>query len=404
MERVLTGNEAVAEAVRVSRAAVVTAYPITPQSAIAEKLAQFHAEGKLHGRFVNTESELSSLSVCIGASSGGARAFTATSSQGLALMHEQLHWASGSRLPIVMANVNRPLGAPWNLQCDQSDSLSQRDTGWLQFYCATNQEVFDSIIQAFRISEQVSLPSMVMLDGVFLSHTATVVEVPEQEEVDAYLPAYAARYARRAGHKLFADKPDDRPTVVRVRYFVARYQQHRDMSRALEVVERADAEFRERFGRGYPPVESYRMEDAEVAVVISGSAAGTCREVVEALRITGLKIGLVKMRLFRPFPRLLVRKALSGVKKVAVIDRNLCPGVGGIFWQEIKSALYGLTGGPAVYGFISGLGGEDITYRLVDKAIRFTLEEDVPEAEVVWLGLDETENVHEFDRVFPKIS
>ncbi len=404
LEKVLTGNEAVAYAVLLSRAEVVTAYPITPQTAIAEKLAQFSAEGKLHGRLVGTESELSSLGICIGASSGGARTFTATSSQGLALMHEQLHWASGARLPIVMAVVNRPLGAPWNLRCDQSDSLSQRDTGWLQFYCATNQEVLDSVIQAFRISEQVSLPSMVMLDGVFLSHTATQVELPTQDEVDVYLPPFEAIYPRLGGYKLFSNRPNEKQTGDRVRYFSARYRQHQDMARALSIVERADAEFNEVFGRSYPPVECYRVEDAETVIAVSGSATGTCREVVDVLRDRGLRIGMVKIRLFRPFPQEMVLNALRNANKVAVIDRNLCPGVGGIFHQEIKAALCRDSQPPLVYGFVSGLGGEDITPELIEKAVQFTLEEDLPNGGVIWLGLDERENIDEFDRLSPKVS
>lgn len=403
VERVLTGNEAVAYGVLLARAGVVTAYPITPQTSIAEKLAQFSAEGKLQGEYTNTESELSSMAICIGASSGGVRAFTATSSQGLALMHEQLHWASGARLPIVMAVVNRPLAAPWNLTCDQSDSLSQRDAGWLQLYCADNQEVIDTTIQAFKIAEETGVPTMMCLDGVYLSHTAAPTEIPDQAEVDAFLPPYNAIYrVGVGGYKLFTNNEKEAKAAPTMRFFLTRYRQHQRVLGALQTMERVNAEFAERFGRSYPAVESYRMEDAEIAVVISGSATGTVREVVDELRGAGVNVGMVKMRVFRPFPVDLVRAALRGVKKLAVIDRNLSPGTGGIFCQEIKAAIQGKLDSLPVYGYISGLGGEDITPELVERAIRYTIENDVPKAGNIWLGLDE-EGDDEFDRDAVKI-
>ena len=194
MIKVMTGNDAAAYGARLSRPEIVCAYPITPQSQIPEKLAAFHSRGELKGRFVNVESEMAALGYVTGAAIAGVRVFTATSSQGLAWMHEGLHWAAGARLPIVLVNVNRPLGAPWNLTCDQTDSLSQRDTGWLQFYCESNQEILDTVIQAYRISETLSLPSMVCLDGVYLSYLSETVDIPDQEMVDQYLPPFNPGY------------------------------------------------------------------------------------------------------------------------------------------------------------------------------------------------------------------
>lgn len=398
VERVITGNEAVAYGVLLARAEVITAYPITPQTSIAEKLAQFSAEGKLHGEFTNTESELSSMAICIGASVGGVRAFTATSSQGLALMHEQLHWASGARLPIVMAVVNRPLAAPWNLTCDQSDSLAQRDTGWLQLYCSDNQEVIDTTIQAFKIAEATGVPTMVCLDGVYLSHTAAPIAIPDQPDVDAFLPPYNAVFRIAAGgYKLYTNNEKEANAGPTMRYFLSRYRQHQRVIGALQTIERVNAEFAEQFGRSYPAVDCYRMEDAEVAVAISGSATGTVREIVDEQRDAGVKVGMVKMRVFRPFPSDLVRQAVGGLKKLAVIDRNLSPGVGGVFYQEIRAALQGKVDNLPVYGYISGLGGEDITPELVEKAIRYTIEHEVPRAGFAWLGLNE-EGEDELDR------
>jgi pyruvate/2-oxoacid:ferredoxin oxidoreductase alpha subunit len=392
---ILKGNEAAAYGALLCRVDVAAAYPITPQSEIPETLARFAAQGLFKGKFVNPESEMGSIGYVAGAAAAGARVFTATSSQGLAWMHETLHYAAGARLPIVLVNVNRPLGAPWNLKCGQIDSLSQRDTGWIQLYCESNQEVLDTVIQAYRIAEMVSLPCMVCMDGIFLSFTAESVDVPQQEEVDAYLPPNKTVIRPHANrYKLYEREgevvaPYTEAMTEEFGFMVDRYKLHRLEGESLDAVLKADREFREMFGRGYAPVESYRCEDAEVVAVLSGSAVGTARSVVDVLRAKGYRVGLVKLKMFRPFPVSLVRDALGGKRKVAVIERDLSPGQCGIFYQEIKWALNAPNKSKyeTVYGFVTGLGGADITPALIEKAILFAFQKEAPPQEVIWLGL-----------------
>jgi len=405
--KVITGNEAAAYGALLSRPAVVCAYPITPQSRIPEQISEFHAQGLLKGKFINVESEMAALGYVTGASVGGVRVFTATSSQGLAWMHEGLHWAAGARLPIVMANVNRPFGAPWNLTCDQIDSLAQRDTGWMQFYCESNQEILDTVIQAYRIAEQVSLPAMVCLDGVYLSYLSESVDIPDQTKVDEYLPPYDPQFEITGGTwKLLDVHPPIKggyDLFSPAGFMGDRYELHKLESRCVETAVEADKEFYELFGRSYPPVEEYKCDDADLVVVCSGSAVGTCRQVINSLRDKGWKVGLVKMKMFRPFPKELVRKALSGRKKVAVIERDLSPGQCGIFFQEIKWALNINHKFTPIYGFVSGLGGADITATLVEKAILYAMEKELPEQEVIWLGLEEKKISDDYDRNTIKI-
>jgi pyruvate/2-oxoacid:ferredoxin oxidoreductase alpha subunit len=402
MIKVITGNEAAAYGALLSRPDVICAYPITPQSRIPELLSEFCAQGLLKGKFVNVESEMAAIGYVTGASAGGVRVFTATASQGLAWMHEGLHNAAGSRLPIVMVIANRPLCAPANLTCDQTDSLSQRDTGWLQFYCESNQEILDTVIQAYKISESLSLPSMVCLDGVYLSHVSETVNIPEQEKVDDYLQPYRPQY-RIDGYtyKVYADYP---PEDVGYRmdrfedFMKARYLQHRMEGTAVEKTLAINQEFESLFGRSHLPVELYKCEDAEMVVVMSGSAVGTCRSVIDSLRTQGHKVGLVKLKMFRPFPRKLIRDALKGRKKIAVIERDISVGQCGIFYQEIKWALNTNIDHQfiPVYGFIAGLGGLDITPLLIEKAILYTINEDPPQQEILWLGLEEGEISKEY--------
>jgi pyruvate/2-oxoacid:ferredoxin oxidoreductase alpha subunit len=393
---ILKGNEAAAYGALLCRVDVATAYPITPQSEIPETLSRFCAEGKFKGKFVNVESEMGSIGYVAGAAAAGARVFTATSSQGLAWMHENLHYAVGARLPIVLVNVNRPLGPPWNLKCGHIDSLSQRDTGWMQLYCESCQEVLDTIIQAYRVAESVSLPCMVCMDGVFLSFTAESVDVPEQEEVDAYLPPYETVIKPHGNrYKLYEREGEQQVPYTtdlmtqEYGFMMDRYRLHHSESQCLDAVLKADGEFRDAFGRGYPPVERYRCEDADVIAVVSGSAVGTARYVIDAMRERGHRVGLLKLKMFRPFPVGLVRDALRGTRKIAVIERDLSPGQCGIFYQEIKWALNAPRESTAevIYGFVAGLGGADITPQLIEKAILFALEEEAPPDEVVWLGL-----------------
>lgn len=395
MIKLLTGNEAAAHGALLARSDVVCAYPITPQSRIPELLSEFHAQGKLKGRFVNVESEMSAIGYLTGASAAGVRVFTATSSQGLAWMHEALHNAAGSRLPMVMTVVNRPLCAPANLTCDQTDSLSQRDTGWLQFYCESNQEVLDSVLQAYRLAESLSLPVMVCLDGVYLSHVYENVEVPDQDAVDQFLPPYRPAYKVDGyTYKLYQNYP---PEEIGYRmedfgdYMKARHIQHQITVAGLQRAVEVDQEFADKFGRSYPLVEAYQCEDAELALVISGSAASTGRLLVEQLRGQGQAVGLVKLRMFRPFPGDMIRQALKGLPKALVVERDLSPGQGGIFHQEISGAISSLPEQerPALFGFVAGLGGRDITLDLLAHAVAYTQANAQPEGNPLWLGLDD---------------
>ncbi len=400
MIKVITGNEAAAYGVLVSRVQLACAYPITPQSQMIETIARFKAEGLFKGDFINAESEMGAISIVIGANAGGIRVFTASASQGLMWMHEGLHWAAGGRMPIVMAVVNRPLAPPGNLTCNQTDSLSQRDTGWMQFYCESNQEVLDTVIQAYKIAETVHLPAMVCLDGVYLSYISESVDIPDQEKVDQYLPPYNPTFKgpKRLG-SLVTNLPPDPCSYNLQDHFMSRYEQHKLESKCVDTALKANEEFMTLFGRSYPIVEEYKCDDADTVLVVSGSAAGTARLVINHLREEGHKVGMIKHKMFRPFPRDLVRRALLGKKKVAVIDRNLSPGQGGIFCQEIKWALKMNVESEVlpVYGFVSGLGGEDISAQLIERAVLYTLKEEPPEQDVIWLGLPQKKNGDEYD-------
>lgn len=383
VKKVITGNLAVAYGVSLSRPKVIAAYPITPQTTIIEYLAQFCAGGTLNARYIAVESEHSAMAASIGAGATGVRVFTASSSHGLAYMHEMLHVASYMRLPVVMAVVNRSMGI-WNIQTDQTDSLAQRETGWMQFYCETGQEVLDTIIQAYRVSEQVLLPSMVILDAFLLSHTSEVVDIPDSQVVDAYLPEYKPQY--------FLNPEDPRSlggSIVGPEYYMDfRYIAQQAMESAFAPAIEADDEFARRFGRRYGLVEEYGTDGAELVLVTSGTVSSTARIVIDELRGRGEKVGLLKVKLFRPFPKELVINALRKAKKVAVIDRNISLGQGGIFAEEIKSAFCNVEPKPLIYGFIAGLGGRDITPEGIHGIIKETAEADKPE-EIIWVGVRE---------------
>ena len=382
MEKVITGNYAASYGAKLARAQVIAAYPITPQTSVIEKLAALCADGELDARFIKVESEHSAMAACIGASATGARAFTATSGQGLFLMHEVVHWAAGARLPIVMAVINRAVAPGWNIWTDQNDTLSQRDTGWMQFYCEGNQEVLDTIIQAYKVAEQVLLPAMVILDAFVLSHTSEIVDIPDQKLVDEYLPPYEPPY------RLNVNDPHAFGGLAAPgEYMEFRYKMQRAMEEAKKVARGADKEFGRLFGRRYGLVEGYRLDGAEVVLVTSGTVASTSRDVVDDFRERGIKVGMLKIRLFRPFPAEEVKEALEGARKVAVIDRNISFGHGGIFAQEIKSVLYNAGLRTPLFGFIAGLGGRDVTPQLIGQVLDYTLEHDEPPADIIWMGV-----------------
>ncbi len=382
MKKLITGNHTVSFGAKLSRVEVIPAYPITPQTEIVEKLSEMVASGGLRAKFIKVESEHSAMAACIGASATGARAFTATSAQGLALMHEMLHWASGARLPIVMANVNRAMAPPWSVWTDQNDSLSQRDTGWLQFYCEDNQEIVDTIIQAYKISEKVMLPVMVILDAFILSHTSEPVDIPSQEKVDKFLPSYNPKY------KLDVAKPRAFGGLVKPDwYYEFRYKISRAMEDAKGLINKVGKDFGREFGRSYGLIEKYRCDKAEIILFTSGTISSTSREVIDALRSQGKKVGMVKVRVFRPFPSEEIRAVAKKAKIIGVIDRNISFGSEGIFFSEVKAALYNEKKTPPVYGFVAGLGGRDVRREDIKNIIGSLDKRTGLKKGVNWIGL-----------------
>jgi len=384
MKKVIVGNHAVSWGVKLARCEVISAYPITPQTQVVEELSEMCGSGELDARFIKVESEHSAMAACLGASAAGTRTFTATSSQGLALMHELLHWASGARHPIVMADINRALGPGWNIWTDQTDSLSQRDTGWVQLYCETNQEVLDTTIQAFRLAETLDVPVMLVLDAFFLSHTSEPVDIPDPAVVDAFLPRREARV------KLDPADPHAFNALVRPDAFMEmRYALHEALGGAFEAYAEVESEWERLTGRRYGAIEPYRVEDADLLLVTSGTITSTARHVVDLRRAAGEKVGLVKIKMFRPFPTAALRALLAGVPRVAVLDRNLSPGRGGIFAEELRAALFDVPPDdrPVVFGYVLGLGGRDVTPNTIDEVIERTRTAERPEREDIWVGV-----------------
>jgi pyruvate/2-oxoacid:ferredoxin oxidoreductase alpha subunit len=380
VKKVVTGNHATSYGAKASRVEVIAAYPITPQTQIVELLSEMVASGELKAKFIKVESEHSAMAAVIGASATGARAYTATSSHGLLLMHEMLHWAANARLPIVMANVNRAVGTPWNVWADQNDSLSQRDTGWMQIYCENNQEVFDTTIQAFRIAEQVSLPLMLNLDAFILSHTSEPIEMWDQNEIDEFLPPFNPQW------KLDIENPHSFGGLTTPDwYFELRYKIQKAHEKALSVMEKVDEEYFKRFGVRYGLVEEYRCEDADIILLVSGTIASTAKDAVDVMRQKGLKLGSVKVRVFRPFPKERVRSIAQKTQKLIVIDRNISFGSEGIFFSEIKSCLYGEEYRPPMYGFIAGLGGRDVLIKDIEGIVEYASKN--PPQDIIWWGV-----------------
>lgn len=383
MRKVIIGNHAASYGAMLSRVEVIAAYPITPQTQIVEFLSELCASGRLNARYMEVESEHSAMASLIGAASAGVRTFTATSAQGLALMHELLHWAAGGRLPIVMVNVNRALAPAWNIWADQTDSLSQRDTGWIQVYCESGQEILDSVIMAYMLAERVMLPVMIVYDAFYLSHTSEPVDIPVREEVDEVLPPYDP--------DIFLDigKPGAVNSIMfPADYMDLKYRQQKAMEAVPGTVKTVSREYFNRFNRKYKMLEEYRMEEAERVVVCAGTIAGTARIIIDELRERGEKIGMVKIRFFRPFPYREIKEALIGRDEIIVIDRNLSPGMGGIFAQEIRNGLYGVENPPSITGTVTGLGGKDITPDVLRKIITgdHQIKSDVP---IHWQGVSE---------------
>jgi len=370
--KVLTGNYAVAYGVKLCKPQVIAAYPITPQTSIVEKLSEFVEKGELKAKMLRVESEHSAMAAVIGAAIAGARTFTATSSQGLLYMHEGVWMAAGARLPIVMAIVTRAIFPPWSIWTDHGDLLDQRDTGWMICMAEDNQEVIDMIIQAYKIAEdeRVLLPIMVGLDAFILSHTATPIEIPDEDLVDSYLP--------RPGETLSYLKISfDNPlTYYNLAfpdsYMEFRYQIHEAMNRAKRVIEEADEKYHKLTGRKYGGlVDTYRCNDAEVVIVSMGASTGDTKEAADKLRDEGYKVGVLRLRFIRPFPEEKLKEILSNKKLVIVIDRAISLGKGGILYTEVASVLHKNDGRtPIIRGYLTGLGGRDITVSDIIKMVR----------------------------------
>ena len=355
----LSGNEALAEGVRLCRPHVISAYPITPQTIVVERLSEMVADGTLNSEFIHVESEHSALSCAMGASSVGARTFTATSSQGLLYMAECLQYASGGRFPIVMMNANRSTALPWNIYGDQRDSLSQLDSGWIQVYVEDAQESLDMVLQSFYIAEhrEVLTPVMINLDGFVLTHTYELLDVPEQPQADQYLPPFETPYKMDLEHPknlAFSAGPADNMEF--------KYQQHKAMLGSKSVIKAADERFQEVFGRSCGGLtEGYRTEDAEYILLTLGSITGLAREIVDTLREKGEKVGVLKLRFLRPFPDEEIANAVRGAKAIGTLEKDISFGSEGTVYTNVNSALVKHGVSLPSYNFIGGLGGRDIT-------------------------------------------
>jgi pyruvate ferredoxin oxidoreductase alpha subunit len=378
---ILTGNAAIAEAIRQIEPDVVAAYPITPSTAVVQYVAQFVADGIINSEFVCPESEHSAMSMCIGASAAGARVVTATASQGLALMWELLYIAAGLRLPIVTAVACRALSAPINIHGDHSDTFGARDSGWIQLYSENPQEAYDNMIQAIKIAEnpEVRTPVLVGFDGFVTSHSAENVIVEEDEEVKKFIGEYKppvsildTKNPVTIGSIVFTDY-----------YFEMKRNQIEGIERSRKVIKEVGEEFGKKFGRRYDFFEKYLVEDAELIMVVMGSAAGTAKAVVDLLRSKGKKVGMIKLRVLRPFPYMELSEVLKDARAVGVMDRSTSPGgFGAPLFTEIRSALYQLDNRPVVLNFIYGLGGRDVTMDNIEEAFH-NLEESTKKG---WKG------------------
>jgi len=388
----ISGNEAVAWGARLARPHVIAAYPITPQTVVIERLAEWVSEGQLDSEFLHVESEHSALSACMGASALGARSFTATSSQGLLYMAECLHYASGGRFPIVMMNANRALALPWNIYGDQQDSLALLSSGWIQIYIEDAQEALDMTIQAFAIAEHsdVLTPVMLNLDGFVLTHTYEPVQIPSQEDVDAFLPPFYP------ASKMDLEAPTNMGfTAGPAHYTEFKVQQHRAMLEATRVAVDVDDEFGRRFGRSYGgAVTAYRCEGAEVVLVTLGSVAGTVRDAVGVLRNRGVAVGMLKLRFMRPFPTRKIEKALASARAIGVLEKDVSFGHAGAVFTEVASALAGVATRPVLVNFVAGLGGRDISRADVEQMFtELSAATTQPSERVRFVNVQETNNV-----------
>lgn len=378
----IEGSKAVAAAVAMCRPEVIGAYPITPQTHIVERLSAIVKAGELGScQFINVESEFAAMSVCIGASATGARTYTATASQGILYMAEAIYNASGLGLPIVMTIGNRAIGAPINIWNDHSDSMSMTNSGWIQLHAETNQEAVDLHIQAFKLAEQLSVPVMVCMDGFVLTHAFDRIDLPDQEQVDNFLPPF------EPVQKLDPDDPVSIGAMVGPEAFMeVRYLAHHKQMQALDMIPKLSSDFKEQFGRKSGDlISTYRAEDADLLVVALGSVVGTIKDVVDDLRETGVKAGAVKIVSFRPFPLAALRQVLPVAKRVVVVEKDLALGMGGIVASDVRMALRGLS--TPVYTVIAGLGGRPITKKSLHAVLKSALEDRLEDPHFLDLNL-----------------
>jgi len=377
-----TGNYIAAKAAVMARPAVVPAYPITPQTTLVEGIANYVKTGEFKGEYICVESEHSAMCACIGASAAGVRTFTGTSSHGLLLMHEMLHWAALARLPIVMCNINRTVGPGWNIWPDENDSISQRDTGWIQFYCSSNQEIFDTVIQAFKLAEneKVLLPVMINYNAFILSHTSMPVEIPKQKEIDDFLSKYKPRW------KLDVDNPITFGNIILpADYEKIRKDMQNSSENAKKLILEIAKEWKKIFGRYHGDlIEKYRCDGAEYILLAMGAIGAESKVAIDNLRKEGLKVGLARVRTFRPFPKEEILK-LGKQADLIVIDRNISVGSEGALFSEVKAALYDKSDAK-VYGFIAGLGGKDVPYMDIEKICRKSINGKAKDCE--WYNLE----------------
>ncbi len=392
-----TGNDAIAEAMRQVNPDVVPVYPITPQTAIVEAFSSMVSNGLVDTHLINTESEHSAMSAAIGATAAGARVMTATASQGLAFMWEMLHIASSLRLPVVMCNVNRTLSAPINIHCDYSDSMGARDSGWIQLYSENAQEAYDNMIQAVRIAEntEVLLPVMVLMDGFIISHSIERVQFLDDSKVKEFVGSYnPSEFLLNSENPIAYGAFDS----LHGYYFEFKRAQQQAMLNAYQVIEDVGNDFAAISDRSYSLFEEYKMEDADVALVAMGSAAGTMKETVDSFRSRGVKLGLLKIRVFRPFPVKELVRALSKVKTVGVFDRShtFAGELGGQTYVELCSAFYNYQDRPLLKNYIYGLGGRDLNLDLLEKAVNGLMNESessINNCNVSYLGLRDKEAI-----------
>ena len=368
MKQLLEGSQAVAEAVTLCRPQVVAAYPITPQTHIIERLAQHVANGDLEAEFINAESEFGAASIVLGAVAAGARAFTATASQGLLLMTEVLYNIAGLRLPVVMVCANRAVGAPINIFSDHQDSMSVRDAGWVQLYVESNQEAVDTLIQAYRIAELCGLPVMVCMDGFLLTHTFEPVDLPTQLMVDNFLPPFHVPRSLDPARPMTLGGASEAEN-----YQEYRVAQQTAMEEALPVIEAFDAEFEDMFGRAYGGLlQPYRLDEAQTVLLGMGSLMGVVHDVVDTLRDQGQAVGALRLRCFRPFPAQALAQHLSGVQRIIVLEKAISIGSGGIVAAELRAALHQAGIMTSVESVIGGLGGRDLTPAVIEKVFQET--------------------------------